>query len=504
MRGLGALFLAAGLSLAAVATPRAAEACGGCTYGEGPIVAAQPGSMRATSVMDHRMVLALSSARTTLWDQIRFAGDPKQFLWILPVTAGARVEIAVGSNAFIDALDDVSAPTLLSPIVTCSDAGAPSYTPQRGTGAPSPNTVTTASSERSNLGSSGRASVGPYAAELVRGEVEPLSAWLRARAFAVSAETESVIRYYEERRSDFVVVQFRPGASVQQMQPIRVSTEGYNPVLPLRFAAIGAGDNVGISLMVLAPTAMTAERWPTRVIENSELSWSFALGESDYRAVLSSTFDAAERPWIIESTSDVSINELLARIAAVPMQAAPLPRRAVIPADCRFPDELIDPLGGPELDGGCAEDACVAGDDDASAHDAATGDAASDPRCSPPPPSLPEPSIAPMSDPANLVQVMSTRAVLTRMHIRLGRDGFARDLTLGAAESSMNVPVIRALTRATGGCSQGGASRAVPPRARGCECSTSTRTHGRSSAGGFALALAAAIAVTARRQPRRR
>jgi hypothetical protein len=460
--------------------------------------------MRATSVMDHRMVLALSSARTTLWDQVRFAGNPKQFLWILPVTSGSRVEIAVGSNAFIDALDDLSAPLIVSPTATCDDAGVAGYTQADAAAAASGEPVVTSTSERSNLGSTGRATVGPYAAELVRAERGSLIDWLRTRSFSVTDESATVIRHYESTRSDFVVVQFRPGASVQQMQPIRVSTDGYNPVLPLRFAAIGAGENVGLSLMVIAPTAVAPDRWPMRVIRDDELTWDFRARSSDYPAVLSATFAAPERPWVIESTTSVSITELLARLSAGPMLAARLPERGVIPADCPFPDEQIEPLRGPEADGGCAGDVCE-GAEDASAQDGdsgATSDAAVDPRCVAQPSSVEQPTAEPASDPANLAQAMRSGGVLTRLHIRLGATGFARDLTLGAADPSMVVAVTRALSKGINGCVDGRRPRAIGDRSLrdpGCACSSVAR--GSSSARWSALvAMAAALALRSRRR----
>lgn len=451
--------------------------------------------MRATSVMDHRMVLALSSARTTLWDQVRFAGNPKQFLWILPVTSGARVEIAVGSNAFIDALDELSAPLIVSPTATCSDAGDASYTQAVVTQAASGEPVVTSTSERSNLGSTGRATVGPYAAELVRADGGSLIDWLRTRSFSVTDESATVIRHYESTRSDFVVVQFRPGASVQQMQPIRVSTDGYNPVLPLRFAAIGAGDNVGLSLMVIAPTAVAPDRWPTRVIRDDELTWDFRARSSDYAAVLSATFAAPERPWVIESTTSVSITELLARLSTVPMLAARLPERGVIAADCLFPDEQIEPLRGPESDGGCEGDACSGAE---GGDGGASSDAGVDPRCVARPSSVEQPTAEPASDPANLAQAMRSGGVLTRLHIRLGATGFARDLTLGAADPSMVVPVTRALSKGVNGCVNAGTPPARP-RASGCACSSVAR--GSSSARWSALvAMGVALALGSRRR----
>src|SRR5262249_45692952 len=66
-----------------------AHACGGCFHGPPP-PDTPPES--ASVVTDHRMVLVLDSASTTLFDQVEYAGDPGDFAWILPV----RGEVVVG------------------------------------------------------------------------------------------------------------------------------------------------------------------------------------------------------------------------------------------------------------------------------------------------------------------------------------------------------------------------------------------------------------------------
>ena len=80
-------FLAAALAvtaaLAAVSTPSTAEACGGC------FVAPE----NNTVVTDHRMVLSVTPQQTTLYDQIRYQGNPESFAWVLPIAGEAEVGV---------------------------------------------------------------------------------------------------------------------------------------------------------------------------------------------------------------------------------------------------------------------------------------------------------------------------------------------------------------------------------------------------------------------------
>ncbi|MEI8256023.1 MAG: hypothetical protein WCJ30_10165, partial [Deltaproteobacteria bacterium] len=62
-----ALVLASSLALASAAFTPHADACGGCFHGAGETI---------TAVTAHRMVVAIHSDESILWDQIRYSGSP--------------------------------------------------------------------------------------------------------------------------------------------------------------------------------------------------------------------------------------------------------------------------------------------------------------------------------------------------------------------------------------------------------------------------------------------
>ena len=97
--------LLAGLLAGLVVTPERAEACGGCF--------SPPETV--TTVESHRMVVSLSTAQTTLWDQIRYAGEPEDFVWVLPVPDGAATTVEVADPAFFDEMEAYTQPILQPP-----------------------------------------------------------------------------------------------------------------------------------------------------------------------------------------------------------------------------------------------------------------------------------------------------------------------------------------------------------------------------------------------------
>ena len=96
-----------GLAAIAVTTidPRDASACGGCFV--------PPVQTERTVVTDHRMAFAISTQQTVLWDQIRYAGDPREFAWVLPVRPGSKIELS--TDAWFAALDASTQPVSAHP-----------------------------------------------------------------------------------------------------------------------------------------------------------------------------------------------------------------------------------------------------------------------------------------------------------------------------------------------------------------------------------------------------
>ena len=77
----------------------------------------------AAVISSARMAVAVAPDRMTRWLQVTVSGTQSGFLWLVPAAPGARVDLA--SDAWLDALDDATAPTILAPASQASgDAGA--------------------------------------------------------------------------------------------------------------------------------------------------------------------------------------------------------------------------------------------------------------------------------------------------------------------------------------------------------------------------------------------
>src|SRR6516165_3914400 len=90
---------------------RDARACGGCFH---PPV---PPTQVASDITDERMLLAVSTTQTTLYDQIRYAGSPSSFAWVLPIRG--TVTIGLSADVLFDSIDALTTTQIEPPASSC-------------------------------------------------------------------------------------------------------------------------------------------------------------------------------------------------------------------------------------------------------------------------------------------------------------------------------------------------------------------------------------------------
>lgn len=287
-----------------------ARACGGCFSGGG----------EPTVVTAHRMALSVSMDRTVLWDQIQYAGDPEEFAWVLPVRPGATIDLA--SNAFFEALDAATNVNVFRPQnATCNPPYDDDYYNENddygddyGEGTPryfGACSLAGCSAEGAgpsgDVGSGGggdayggygggatsepapvvevvhEESIGPYEAVILSSnEPGALYDWLLSHGYAIEPSMEPVIDGYEADGFDFVALRLIPGASARQMTPVRVTSPGAAPVLPLKMVAAGTGASVAMTLFVVGEGRWEASTFANELIDPLYLDWDFATSSSNY------------------------------------------------------------------------------------------------------------------------------------------------------------------------------------------------------------------------------
>ncbi|NOU34450.1 MAG: DUF2330 domain-containing protein, partial [Polyangiaceae bacterium] len=276
---------------------RSAAACGGCF--------APPENN--TVVTDHRMVLTVSPQQTTLYDQIRYQGSPDSFAWVLPIKGEAIV--GVSSDTVFGVLDSLTSVQVIAPPRNCPPPVAQCNSPKNSgavaTGAESGDGVSVLRQE----------TVGPYETVQLRAtDPQALNRWLTEKGYRLSPEVAPVVAAYVKESFDFLALKLVPGKSVAAMKPVRVTTNGASPILPLRMVAAGTGASVGISLWVVGDGRWEPQNFRSFVVKPEDLSWNWAQNTSDFKAVRAKkNGDLGGSAWEIESSLTQSSANLAAQ-----------------------------------------------------------------------------------------------------------------------------------------------------------------------------------------------
>lgn len=290
MRLIKSLVLAiSALSLASVIDTSNASACGGCIVVE----------TENTQVSSHRMILSISNTQTTLWDQIKYTGNPSSFAWVLPIKG--QVDIGLSSDAMFETLDVLTQTTISSPVINCGSPCGPF-----------------AGGSDSNGGSTGSGGggvvviaekvVGPYATvQLAANDPAALKDWLTMNGYFLPADVAPVVDAYLAEGFGFLAMKLVPGQGIDSMRPVRVTSPGAVPTLPLRMVAAGTGAITPITLFVMGEGRYDPTNFPTFEVDPNKLIWNWDTSSSNYKDLRAEGFATANgKTWLMEAAEPMS------------------------------------------------------------------------------------------------------------------------------------------------------------------------------------------------------
>jgi hypothetical protein len=250
------------------------------------------------------MVLSVSMDQTTLYDQVRYSGSPQSFAWVLPISGTAT--IGLSADVVFDTLDALTHTSVVAPPLNCAPPPYCPYAPKA--------TADASASFGMDAGSDPvqilkQEVVGPYeTVQLASTDPNALSNWLTSHGYSIPSDIQPIIDAYVAAGMDFLALKLVPGASVTSMRPVRVTTQGASPVLPLRMVAAGTGANVGVTLWVVGEGRYEPQNFPSFRIKDSEIVWDYSTQSSNY-ASLRQLYEqqSGEKAWELESSLSLSI-----------------------------------------------------------------------------------------------------------------------------------------------------------------------------------------------------
>jgi hypothetical protein len=286
--------------------PSDAAACGGCFHPPNPT--GMPSEVNA-----HRMAVAISPAGTTLWDQIQYTGNPRDFVWVLPVNGAPTVELA--DEGFFEALTEATALTMVGPTpprTTCSDPCAPWAAPlgfAASAGGPRDIEI-----DEDGVTVLHQAVVGPYETVTIGSEdPEALLRWLDDNGYAVDPGLLPMLAYYTEQRMNFVALRLSPQEGIDRMQPVRITSPGLSLAFPLRMVAAGVTLDVDLELFVFAEGRMEAANYGNAEVDRASIVYDWAADTFSYEAAFDDALFAGTGEgtnWVTEYARPAPMEQL--------------------------------------------------------------------------------------------------------------------------------------------------------------------------------------------------
>ncbi len=303
-RSVLVLGLAVATSALTLIGERQAAACGGCFH---------PPTQTASDITDERMLLSVSPKQTTLYDQIRYAGSPTSFAWVLPIHG--TVDVGLSADVLFDSVDAVTATQIVPPAQNCPPPPPDCYGGTNGGSGFAPPSLSASEDGGASVIVTKQENVGPYATvQLHATDSSALNAWLTQNGFNIPANVLPVIDEYVKEGFDFLAMKLLPNAGVQAMRPVRVTSPGAALSLPLRMAAIGTGATVGITIWVVSDGRYEPQNFPFYHIEDSSLIWDWSVSSSNYTTLRAQNeAKLAGKGWEIESSLGLS-EELITNV----------------------------------------------------------------------------------------------------------------------------------------------------------------------------------------------
>jgi hypothetical protein len=286
-----ALGILVGLA-AFAAAPREAKACGGCF--------APP--EYPTVVTDHRMIFTVAHDQSSLYDQIKYTGNPASFAWVLPFAGD--IQVGVSSDTVFSALDGLTQTRILPPPTNCPSRPSDCSSPFA-----SAKSAPTAAEDSAGGGVDvlKHEVVGPYeTVQLKATDSDALQKWLGDHGYHLPDDVRPVVTAYQNEHFNFLALKLVPGQGVTDMRPVRVTTKGSNVALPLRMVAAGTGATVGITLWVIAEGRYHPSNFGVFDIKADELVWDWSQQKSNFTDLRTQrTAAGGGRAWEVESSSSI-------------------------------------------------------------------------------------------------------------------------------------------------------------------------------------------------------
>lgn len=249
------------------------HACGGFFCSNVPI----------NQAVERILFVKRNDGKMTTHVQIQFSGQKTDFAWILPVPSVP--ELGVSHNTVFQQLQFATQPTFQleweesdcefqpPPIFRDFEDGVPTAA---GGG------VDVISEER----------VGPYETAVITStDPNAVAEWLIENGYQLDALGADLLRPYTDMGMYFLALKLAPDTDVGDLQPIAMTYDAQQPMIPIQLTAVAAEPNMGVLVWVLGEERAVPENYLHVEINEAAIDW-LNFG-SNYNQVVMDAADEA-------------------------------------------------------------------------------------------------------------------------------------------------------------------------------------------------------------------
>jgi hypothetical protein len=202
---------------------------------------------------------------------IQYAGDARDFSWVLPVPGVPEFEL--GSALVFNSLEPATRPvfTLETNGEACPDAFGNDNACDIFDCSSSPSA---GAEDDDGVDVLESLSVGPFLIEVVRSDdPEAMTTWLAENEYDLADRGPELIALYVEEGMNFVAMKLQQDQGAGDVQPLILRYDSEVPMIPIRLTAVAADPDMGVLVWLLGESRAVPLNYPHVIPNYTRLDW---------------------------------------------------------------------------------------------------------------------------------------------------------------------------------------------------------------------------------------
>ena len=228
-----------------------------------------------------RIIFTINNDDTiSAYVQINYTGSAPDFSWVVPVPSVPEVDVAEIES--FDELSLLTAPIFIPPRM-------PDCAPILGRAVAQSAPV----DESAGVDVLASGAIGPYFYDVITSpNAQAMISWLRNNDYRVEAEMEPLITVYNEEGMVFLAMKLQPDEGAEDIQPVVMTYESTQPMIPIRLTAVAANPNMTVLTWIFAEEQAIPVNYAHPVIYDEDIRGSFgSFDGTNYISLLDQTID---------------------------------------------------------------------------------------------------------------------------------------------------------------------------------------------------------------------